>query len=334
MKDSLDSRRAALQDRILGNPITDFVALTLDVFRYQAVHNPVYASWIKLLGLQVSDISTLDQIPFMPVELFKTYTVQTGTWTPEAIFSSSGTTGQLTGRHCLRSTAWYKAIAKQIFADFYGPVQDYCILALLPAYLERTGSSLVFMADDFIHESNTPLSGFYLYDMEALAKVLQTCQAQKKPTLLLGVSFALLDLAEAHPMELSDIIVMETGGMKGRRKELTRAQLHETLMEAFSLPAVHSEYGMTELLSQAYAKANGMFYPGYTMRVIIKDTTDPRCTRQTGQNGLINIIDLANLDTLSFLATQDIGKLHPDGAFEVLGRLDQSEIRGCNLMVE
>jgi hypothetical protein len=334
LNNTFQRQRADLLSRIQLVRKADFDALALDVFRFQAVHNPPYANWLNLIGIAYTDVQVVEEIPFFPVELFKSYDVQTGHWIPEEIFTSSGTTGQTSSRHLLSSRAWYSLMAKQTFELTYGPLQQYCILALLPAYLERNGSSLVFMVDDFIRTSASPDSGFYLYNTDELARVLHKCQQNNTPTILLGVSFALLDLAESHPMDLSNIIIMETGGMKGRRKELTRTELHQVLKNAFSVASIHSEYGMTELLSQAYAKTDGQFYSGPAMKVIIKDTTDPFSTKQEGQHGLINVIDLANLDTLSFIATQDIGKVFHDGSFEVLGRLDASEIRGCNLMVE
>lgn len=312
----------------------DFNALALDVFRFQAEHNSLYNRYLELIGKKIQAVETVQEIPFLPIELFKTYDIQTGNWTPERIFSSSGTTGQATSRHLLHDPDWYRMGARRAFARQYGPVENFCFLALLPSYLERNNSSLVFMAEDFISLSRYAQSGFYLYNMADLVKVLSDCVQNKIPTVLLGVSFALLDLAEAFPMPLEQVIVMETGGMKGRRAELTREQLHQVLQTAFQVQHIHSEYGMTELLSQAYAPGNGRFYPAPTMRVLAREAADPFAIRPWGQNGALNIIDLANVDTLSFIATDDLGKVAEDHSFEVTGRLDSSEIRGCNLMVE
>lgn len=311
-----------------------FNALALDVFRFQAVHNPLYNRYLELIGKKIQAVETVQEIPFLPIELFKTYDIQTGDWTPERIFSSSGTTGQTTSRHLLHDPDWYRMGARRAFARQYGPVENFCFLALLPSYLERNNSSLVFMAEDFISLSRYAQSGFYLYNMADLVKVLSDCVQNNIPTVLLGVSFALLDLAEAFPMPLEQVIVMETGGMKGRRAELTREQLHQVLRTAFQVQHIHSEYGMTELLSQAYAPGNGRFYPAPTMRVLAREAADPFAIRPWGQNGALNIIDLANVDTLSFIATDDLGRVAEDHSFEVTGRLDSSEIRGCNLMVE
>lgn len=312
----------------------DFNALALDVFRFQAEHNSLYNRYLELIGKKIQAVETVQEIPFLPIELFKTYDIQTGNWTPERIFSSSGTTGQATSRHLLHDPDWYRMGARRAFARQYGPVENFCFLALLPSYLERNNSSLVFMAEDFISLSRYAQSGFYLYNMADLVKVLSDCVQNKIPTVLLGVSFALLDLAEAFPMPLEQVVVMETGGMKGRRAELTREQLHQVLQTAFQVQHIHSEYGMTELLSQAYAPGNGRFYPAPTMRVLAREAADPFAIRPWGQNGALNIIDLANVDTLSFIATDDLGKVAEDHRFEVTGRLDSSEIRGCNLMVE
>ena len=334
LNSSFEHIRSTLRERILQVREDEFNALALDVFRFQAVNNPLYAKYLELLGKPLSYVETVEQIPFLPLELFKSYDIQTGQWAPERMFRSSGTTGQTTSRHLLRDPDWYRAGARRAFARQYGPVENFCFLALLPSYLERNNSSLVFMAEDFISLSPYPQSGFYLYNVADLVKVISDCLQNKIPTVLLGVSFALLDLAEAFPMPLEPVIVMETGGMKGRREELTREQLHEVLRDAFRLQHIHSEYGMTELLSQAYSPENGRFYAAPTMRVLAREAADPFAVRPRGQNGALNIIDLANVDTLSFIATDDLGRVAEDGSFEVTGRLDSSEIRGCNLMVE
>ncbi|HRD81444.1 MAG TPA: acyl transferase [Saprospiraceae bacterium] len=334
MNSTFEHIRSTLRERIVQVQQDDFNALALDVFRFQAEHNSLYNRYLELIGKKIQAVETVQEIPFLPIELFKTYDIQTGDWTPERIFSSSGTTGQTTSRHLLHDPDWYRMGARRAFARQYGPVENFCFLALLPSYLERNNSSLVFMAEDFISLSRYAQSGFYLYNMADLVKVLSDCVQNNIPTVLLGVSFALLDLAEAFPMPLEQVIVMETGGMKGRRAELTREQLHQVLRTAFQVQHIHSEYGMTELLSQAYSPGNGRFYPAPTMRVLAREAADPFAIRPWGQNGALNIIDLANVDTLGFIATDDLGRVAEDHSFEVTGRLDRSEIRGCNLMVE
>lgn len=330
---NFESIRTRLKNRIATLDGEGFEATALEVFRFQAAHNPVYAQYLELLQVDPAQVSALENIPFLPIELFKQYELQTGHWAPERVFTSSGTTGQTTSRHLLRDPDWYRLQARRSFALRYGPPENFCFLALLPSYLERSGSSLVFMAEDFIGQSRFAESGFYLYDTEALIRALSHCRQNRIPTVLLGVSFALLDLAEQQPMDLEGIILMETGGMKGRREEITREALHERLQQAFGVKEVHSEYGMTELLSQAYS-SGGYFHPGPAMRVLAREATDPFAIQASGKNGALNIIDLANVDTVSFIATDDLGRVHAGGAFEVLGRLDHSDIRGCNLMVE
>ena len=257
----------------------------------------------------------------------------TENWQPEAVFSSSGTTGATTSQHLLRSKTAYIDNTLLGFQNFYGAIENWCVLALLPAYLERTGSSLVYMAQAFIERSKYAESGFFLDDTKRLATILRENQAKNTPTLLLGVSFALWDLAESHPQNLSNITIMETGGMKGRRKEITRAELHLLLNTAFQTQNIHSEYGMTELLSQGYSQGKGVFSPAPTMRILIRDTTDPLTILGANKSGCINVIDLANLATCSFIATDDLGKSFQNGDFEVLGRIDSSDVRGCNLLV-
>jgi hypothetical protein len=325
--------RQQLLARLSNVNKANFEALALDVFRYQATNNPVYATFLSLLGVEAAHIDRLEAIPFLPIELFKSQLLQSGDWVPVRTFTSSGTTGANTSRHALRSDAHYRTFARRAFERQYGPLSDYTLLALLPAYLERSGSSLVFMVDDFIRQTQDPDSGFFLHDHGALLEALDRARARRRKVLLLGVSFALLDLAEAHPGDYSDVIVMETGGMKGRRKELTREELHEQLQHALQLPAVHSEYGMTELLSQAYSPGQGVFFPAPTMRVLSREITDPLTWTEAGKTGVLNVVDLANLDTISFIATQDLGRVATDGSFTVLGRLDASDLRGCNLLV-
>jgi hypothetical protein len=325
--------RAKLLSAITENPSAGFEELAMEVLRYQATNNPLYARFLELLKRQPGAIADIRHIPFLPISFFKSHQVQAGEWPAETTFSSSGTTGQTPSRHLVCDVSWYLSTARKGFQHFYGHPAEWRTLALLPSYLERSGSSLVAMADDFIRQSRYPDSGFFLADTDRLAAVLQQRKAGEK-TLLLGVSFALLDLAERHPMDLHDVVIMETGGMKGRRKEITREELHTVLKNAFHCPAIHSEYGMTELFSQAYSPGGGIFTPAPTLRVFAFEINDPFAPMPPGRNGQLCFIDLANLDTCAFIATEDIGKVHPDGRFEVLGRMDTAEMRGCNLMVE
>lgn len=315
------------------NPGT-FEAVALEVFQYQAAHNPLYRRFVELLGIPPESITTPAEVPFLPIRFFKTHDIQTGEWTAVHEFTSSGTTAATTSRHLLRDADWYRWVARQGFEDRYGSLNRFAIFALLPAYLERAGSSLVFMADDFIRQSAHPQSGFFLHNTAEMMERIQQCRQAQIQVLLLGVSFALWELAENHPADLSGVIIMETGGMKGRRREITREELHQILIDAFQVDAIHAEYGMTELLSQAYSQGKGLFYPSSTMRVSTRDITDPLSALGWGKTGAMNIIDLANLDTISFIATDDLGKAYPDGAFEILGRLDNSDLRGCNLLIE
>lgn len=325
--------RNSLKQRVETIDESGFDALALDIFRYQSQYNPLYRQFLRLLGVSPRQVNRIEDIPFLPIQFFKTHDIQAGAWEPALAFSSSGTTGSATSRHLLRDPEFYRRNARRGFARFYGPVEDHCVLALLPSYLERSGSSLVFMAEDFIRQSRHPQSGFFLYNTEELVGILADCKKNAVPTLLLGVSFALLDLAEQHPIGLSGITIMETGGMKGRRRELTREELHGILKAAFQVEAIHSEYGMTELLSQAYSRGEGIFRPSPTMRVLAREITDPLAIQKPGKTGALNIIDLANFDTISFIATDDLGRAFEDGRFEILGRLDASDTRGCNLLV-
>jgi phenylacetate-coenzyme A ligase PaaK-like adenylate-forming protein len=322
-------------DRIfsIGND-EQFLELALEIFRFQADQNPVYKAYLDHLGIRPGKIETLEDIPFLPIEFFKEHRVMTGDNMPGLVFESSGTTGTNTSKHYICDLQLYHRSFTSTFRQFYGDPSTYCILALLPSYLERKHSSLVYMADELINLSGYPGSGFYLNDYKSLIRQLETLEKENQSTLLLGVSFALLDLAEQFPMELKNTIVMETGGMKGRREEITRQELHERLCLAFRLGSIHSEYGMTELLSQAYSKKDGVFHTAPWMKVLIRDPYDPFSMMSRESSGGINIIDLANLYSCSFIATQDIGKCSPDEGFEVLGRFENSDIRGCNLMLE
>ena len=317
-----------------------FDELALAVFRYQAQCNPLYKRFVDLLGLKTDQVKTIDQIPFLPVSLFKQYEVKTGEWEPQTVFTSSSTTSQTPSKHFVRDQQFYLENTREAFTQFYGDPTEWCVLALLPSYLERTGSSLVAMADYFVSLSRFRESGFFLDELERLSTVLGACNDAGRPTLLLGVSFALLDLAEQYPANLEGVTIMETGGMKGRRKEMTRQELHAKLMTAFGVSGIHSEYGMTELFSQAYSlpdrvpKGANRFTPGPKLRAFTREINDPLCAAAPGRSGVLQFVDLANLDTCSFIATEDIGKVYTDGTFEVLGRLDAAEWRGCNLLVE
>ena len=317
--------------------ITDhgtFRAVALEVFHYQARHTPVYRDYLAALKTDPARIRVAEEIPFLPIEFFKSHTVIEEGKNAEVIFESSGTTGTMPSRHHVADTQFYRESFLRNFNASYGSPEDLCILALLPSYLDRESSSLVYMMNQLISWSKHEDSGFYLDQLEELSAILQKRNNDSHPTLLLGVSFALLDLAEQHPMSLwNNIRVMETGGMKGRRKELVRSELHQQLQEAFEIQNIHSEYGMTELLSQAYSNGEGLLRPPPWMKVFIRDPNDPLTLLSEGQTGGINIIDLANLHSCSFIATGDLGKVHEDGSFEVLGRYDHSDIRGCNLLV-
>lgn len=313
----------------------NFEATAQAVFAYQAAENPLFSKYLALLGRTPKDSTpSLFSPAFLPISFYKTQQVRTGNWEAECEFTSSGTTGQIPSRHLVRNLDFYLGNARRGFAHFYGDPSEWVILALLPSYLERGGSSLVAMADSFIQISRHPESGFFLDDFKALKVVLEICKAKGCKTLLLGVSFALLDFAEKCPMDLTGITVMETGGMKGRRRELTRLELQQNLKAAFGLETIHSEYGMTELFSQAYALGGSRFRPMPTMRVLATEINDPFCFIPPGRTGVLNIVDLANVDSCSFIQTEDLGRVFPDGSFEVLGRADTAEMRGCNLMVE
>ncbi|MGY6523563.1 MAG: acyl transferase [Mongoliitalea sp.] len=313
----------------------NFENLALKVFQFQAVHNPVYRTYLHYRKIHPQSIQSLEAIPFLPIQFFKDYEVYCEGGLPaEGFFSSSGTTGMITSKHYYWSKEFYLKHARRIFEQVYGSLKEFHVLALLPAYLEREGSSLVAMAEDFIQHSESPFSGFYLYNHEQLLAQLHDLRKGKKKVLLLGVTFALLDLAEKsdHIPSMNNLIVMETGGMKGRRKEMIREEVHDILKEAFQVPAIHSEYGMTELLSQAYSQGEGKYILPETMRVFLRDINDP-LSYTTRSSGGINVVDLANFHSCAFIETQDLGRMDTKGNLEVLGRFDNSETRGCNLMV-
>lgn len=304
----------------------------LQIFRFQYQENPVYREWCSLTGTDPAAVKTLDTIPALPISFFKSREVVTTAFTPEVIFESSGTTQSLTSRHLVKELAIYRQSFLQAFTRFYGDIKDWCILGLLPSYLERQHSSLVMMVDELIRLSGHPASGFYLDEHEQLSKTLQQLEANSQKTLLIGVTFGLLDFAAAYPQQLKHTVVMETGGMKGRRKELTRAEVQQFLMDGLGVSAVHSEYGMTELLSQAYSKGEGRFACPPWMKVLVRDEEDPFAVQASGR-GILQVIDLANIYSCSFIATEDVGRVYEDGSFEVWGRLDNSDIRGCSLLV-
>jgi phenylacetate-coenzyme A ligase PaaK-like adenylate-forming protein len=282
-------------------------------------------------------VDSIEKIPFLPISFFKTHQVKTTDFTPQIIFESSGTTGVSTSRHLVKSAALYKSSFLKTFNLFYGNPSQWCILALLPGYLERNNSSLVYMVNELIHQTNNEGSGFYLNEHEKLFQALVKNEIMEKPTLLIGVTYALLDFAQQYSLKLQNTVVMETGGMKGKKEEITREEMHDELKKRLGLSIIHSEYGMTELLSQAYSKGEGRFFCPSWMKILIREYNDPfavkaGCDQKKPVNGLINIIDLANLYSCSFIATDDVGRLHVDNSFEVMGRRDLSDLRGCSLL--
>lgn len=311
----------------------EFKKNALEVFKHQFKNNKVYRSFCDLLNIHPSDIHKIEEIPFLPIQFFKSKKVIASLDEVKEIFTSSGTTGSVTSKHFVTDINLYKESYLKGFEHFYGNIEDYVVLALLPNYLEREGSSLVFMVDDLISKSKNVESGFYLNNMDELATKLINLDKKGQKVLLIGVSFALLDLIEKHQFNLKTTIIMETGGMKGRRKELIRKELHQILQKGFGVAEIHSEYGMTELLSQAYSKGNGVFETPPWMKILIRDTEDALTILPNQKTGGINVIDLANYNSCSFIATQDLGKIHQNNTFEIIGRFDNSDIRGCNLMV-
>ena len=311
----------------------EFTEVALIVFKHQFKNNKVYRSFCDLLYIHPSNITTIEEIPFLPIQFFKSRKVISSLDEVQEIFTSSGTTGSVTSKHLVTDINLYKESYLKGFAHFYGNIEEYTVLALLPNYLEREGSSLVFMVDDLIRKSKNLESGFYLDNIQELAKKLTELDKNGQKILLIGVSFALLDLIEMQQFNLKNTIIMETGGMKGRRKELVREELHATLKNGFGVSKIHSEYGMTELLSQGYSKGNGVFVSPPWMKILTRDTEDALTINALGKNGGINVIDLANYNSCSFIATQDLGKVHENETFEIIGRFDNSDIRGCNLLV-
>lgn len=322
-------------ERIFDFNISEFDTKALEIFAFQYTHNAVYRRFCDLLRRNPSTVKTISQIPFLPVSFFKTHPIQSTHFTPEVIFESSGTTQTISSRHYVKDVSIYTKSFLKGFAHFYGNPNEWCIIGLLPSYLERQHSSLVMMADELIRQSQHECSGFYLYEHQRLAEQITRLEQQGQKTLLIGVTFALLDFAEKYPVPMKHTVVMETGGMKGRKTEMTRQEVHARLKEAFQLSAIHSEYGMTELLSQAYSKENGIFRTPPWMRILIRNEDDPLEMLHPNANrltGVVNIVDFANVYSCSFIATDDAGRLFSDGSFEILGRIDNSDIRGCSLM--
>jgi hypothetical protein len=323
------------RDAIVNNIFDETVSFDekmKQVWSYQYENNKVYNEWCSLLKGNEQKEKSFTNLPFVPISFFKTHKVVSGTFIPEAIFESSGTTTTINSKHFLKDISLYSRSFMRCFEMFYGDIKQWCIIGLLPSYLERKNSSLVVMADSLIKASCNANSGFYLYEFEKVKELLEKLEQQKQKTLLIGVTFALLDLSEQFDMKLAHTVIMETGGMKGRRKELTREELHAQLSKSFGIDTIHSEYGMTEVLSQAYSKGNGRFYCPPWMKILVRDEDDPLIVKEHSK-GIINVIDLANIDSCSFIATDDAGILYDDGSFEILGRVDNSDIRGCSLLV-
>ncbi len=314
---------------------TEFNEAALEVFNYQAINCWVYQRYITHLKIDTTTVKQYQDIPFLPISFFKTHEVVSTNKASQIIFSSSGTTGQTTSKHIVQDLSLYETSYNTTFQRFYGKADDLCILALLPSYLERDGSSLIYMVDDLLKQSKHPASGYFLHNHEELFDSLKQLKAAKQKTILIGVTYALLDFAEQYEINFPELIVMETGGMKGKRKEMIRAELHSILCNSFGVKTIHSEYGMTELLSQGYSKGNGIFECPPWMKILLRDTSDPLSLISTQQTtGGINVIDLANINSCAFIATQDLGKLHSENQFEILGRFDNADIRGCNLLVQ
>lgn len=305
----------------------------MKVYRFQYENNPVYKNFCDLIKKTPMEVNNIHDIPFLPIEFFKSKDVLSSTDPIVLTFTSSGTTGMITSKHHITNLDYYEESFRSAFKYFYGNIENYVVLALLPAYLEREGSSLIYMVDDLIKASNQPESGFYLNNYQEIASTLTNLDKDGRNVLLIGVTYALLDLIELQHFQLNNTIIMETGGMKGRRKEMIREELHDTLCRGFGVNKIHSEYGMTELLSQGYSMGDGVFECPPWMDILTRDPEDALSYVEEGKTGGINVIDLANINSCSFIATQDLGRKYSDGSFEVLGRFDNSDIRGCNLMV-
>ncbi len=328
-----------LEKKVFAVTNSGFAQLALEIFQFQYRQNEIYRKYCDTLKVVANKVDSLKKIPFLPIELFKTRQIKTTDFEPEIIFESSGTTGTVNSKHFVKDISIYKKSFAKCFQKFYGKAVGTCILGLLPSYLERKNSSLVYMVDSLIQQSNHKLSGFYLYDYDKLYSTILHNEIMQQPTLLIGVTYALLDFAQKYPMQLRYTTVIETGGMKGKREELTRQQVHLQLQQYFSISHIHSEYGMTELLSQAYSKNNGIFNCPLWMKIVIREEDDPfamyvaKDVKEKPITGAINIIDLANLYSCSFIAASDMGRLYHNESFEVLGRIDNSDIRGCSLLI-
>lgn len=321
------------EDIISIQTTKEFHKTAMKVFRFQFQHNEVYQKYCLLLRKSPENVKHITEIPFLPITFFKSKEVLSSNSSIQTTFTSSGTTGIITSKHHVVDLSFYEASFRSAFSKFYGNIEDYAVLALLPSYLERDGSSLIYMVKDFIEGSNNPDSGFYLNNYTELAHKLTQLDNDGQNVLLIGVTYALLDMIEMQKFQLKNTIIMETGGMKGKRKEMIREELHTILADGFGVDKIHSEYGMTELLSQAYSFGDGIFECPPWMDVLIRDTEDPLSLIANEKTGGINIIDLANINSCSFIATQDLGKKYNNAAFEVLGRFDNADVRGCNLMV-
>jgi hypothetical protein len=313
---------------------TAFNDIAIEVFRHQLQKCEVYQNYVAHLKTDKNSIDHYSQIPFLPISFFKSHKILSTADEVETTFSSSGTTGQTNSKHYVTDVNLYRNSYNKTFAQFYGKADELCILALLPSYLEREGSSLIYMVDDLLKQSKCPKSGYFLHNMDDLLGVLTELKASKQKTVLFGVTYALLDFVERHQMDFPELIIMETGGMKGKRKEMVREELHQILCNGFGVSKIHSEYGMTELLSQAYSKGDGIFQSPTWMKILLRDTLDPLSLVSGNQTGGINVIDLANMNSCSFIATQDLGKIYGDNSFEIIGRFDNADIRGCNLLVQ
>lgn len=334
MQEDHTEAKKIIESQIFKNlaPV-EFENVALQIFRFQYQNNTVYREYVNTLGTDISNISNLAQIPFLPISFFKSRSVICGDEEKHnRVFYSSTTTSGIPSKHFVKDVNVYQNSFRKGVARFYGDLKSYCLLALLPSYLERGNSSLVYMTDALIKDSRNPDSGFYLHNFGDLAAKIKVNEAKGQKTILIGVTYALLKLAEDFPMELKNTIIIETGGMKGKREELTRQEVHKILSEAFQIENIHSEYGMTELLSQAYSKEKGIFQCVPWMRVVARDVYDPFHSGLVNENGALNIIDLANIYSCSFIATDDLGVVHQNGEFEVTGRLDSADIRGCNSM--
>ena len=332
-----------LIDKIFNANTSNQASVINDVFQFQYNNNPIYKQWCNLLGIWNGEFAIaqphetnykfqITNYPFLPISFFKSHSIKTTEFEPQFIFESSGTTQTINSKHLVKDASVYIRSFLKTFELAYGRVEEWCIIGLLPSYLERSNSSLVCMVDELVKRSNHPSSGFCLYDFEKLADTLNKLEAAQQKTLLIGVTFALIDFADAYQMNLQHTIVVETGGMKGRKREMTRAEVHQILKSRLGVDVVHSEYGMTELLSQAYSQGNDRHFCPPWMKVMIRDEEDPLLVKPFGR-GVINIIDLANIYSCSFIATEDVGEVFEDGSFKIYGRLDNSDLRGCSLML-